>query len=286
MISDVVNAIWERLAPIHLKFPNSEQEWLDIAQQFERRWNYPHCIGALDGKHVTIFAPPNSGSSYFNYKGTFSVVLMALVDANLKFIAVEVGALGRNSDGGIFANSNLGEGFLSGAFRIPADEPLVNGHHLGPMPYVIVADEAFPLKTNIMRPYPGKNLSEGEKIYNYRHSRARRTSENAFGLLANRWRIFHSKIALKPDFASRVVKAACVLHNLCVRASTSTDDTQDLSSTDSDNTVNLQPFKQQPTRPSAEAMYIRDSFKDYFAEISPVEWQSCYIHRGRNDMLT
>lgn len=146
----------------------------------------PHCLGALDGKYVTVIGLPNSGSSFYNYEGSFSIILMALVDSDLKFIEIEVGSLGRNSDGGIFANSNWGEGFLFGKFNLPDWAPLPDATHIGPMPYVIVADEAFPPKVNIMRPYPGKFLGEIERIYNYRHSHARRTSENAFGMLANR----------------------------------------------------------------------------------------------------
>jgi hypothetical protein len=52
-----------------------------IARRFEERWQFPHRIGALDGKHIMIKKPANSGSSFFNYKQTFSVVLMATVDA-------------------------------------------------------------------------------------------------------------------------------------------------------------------------------------------------------------
>jgi hypothetical protein len=63
----------------------------------------PHCIGAIDGKHMKIHAPPNSGSKFFNYK----VFLLALVDARYKFTVVDVGSYGRNSDGGIFTHSEL-----------------------------------------------------------------------------------------------------------------------------------------------------------------------------------
>ena len=78
--------------------PTTPEKWGPIAEEFLYRWNIPHACGALDGKHVAIRCPPNSGSLYYNYKGFFSVVLMAHVDAQYRFIWVDVGGVGSMSD--------------------------------------------------------------------------------------------------------------------------------------------------------------------------------------------
>ena len=213
IVSECSEVLWERLAPLYMKMPQNSEEWETIAADFAEKWQFPHCLGALDGKHVVMRAPWNLGSLYFNYKGTFSTVLLALADANLKFIAIDIGAYGRNSDGGIFANSNLGKGLVGNTLQIPNDAPLPGAEQMGALPYVVVADKAFPLKRNIMRPFPGRGCSKPQQIYNYRLSRARRVVENAFGVLAARWRVYHTKIAVNPECVKAIVKATCVLHN-------------------------------------------------------------------------
>ena len=81
------------------------------------------------------------------------------------------------------------------------------------IPYVIVGDEAFPLKLNMLRPYPGKNLSEAEAIFNYRLSRACRIIENSFGILAARWYLFRRPIIANPNGVVTYTKATIALHN-------------------------------------------------------------------------
>ena len=83
---------------------------------------------------------------------------MALVDANYKFIFIDIGQYGSNADGPVFMKSDFGYLYLNDLLDIPGPKQLPGVAHLGALPHVIVADEIFPLKPTIMCPYPrGKN---------------------------------------------------------------------------------------------------------------------------------
>ncbi|XP_018403078.1 PREDICTED: putative nuclease HARBI1 [Cyphomyrmex costatus] len=141
-------------------FIPSEDNWKEIAKEFYTHWNFPHCIGAIDGKHVVVKAPPKSGSTFYNYKGSHSINLMAVASASYRFLLVDIGAEGRHSDGGVFKNSLMGQLFADDKLNVPLPSLIVeNGD---PMPYVLVADEAFQLTNYTMRPYPGKILMTEE----------------------------------------------------------------------------------------------------------------------------
>ncbi|XP_048038437.1 protein ALP1-like [Megalobrama amblycephala] len=111
---------------------------------------------------------------YFNYKGSFSIVLLAVVDARYLFQMVDVGAYGKSSDGGTLCASNFGKALHQGTLDLPNDAALPGAEDLQPVPHVFVGDEAFPLKRHLLRPYPGKHLDREKRIFNYRLSRARR----------------------------------------------------------------------------------------------------------------
>ena len=190
--------------------------WHHNEQGFCTRWNFSNCTGAIDGKHVVMQAPNKSGSLYYNYKGTFSVVLMAIVDPWYRFTSVDIGDYGSNADGEIWSRSAFGLALEHGELDLPLPKPLQNWPAGGVFPHVSVGDEAFPLKANLMRPYPRARVGimEGFKqIFNYRLSRARRIVENAFGILAQRFRLFNRRIPLCPMNVDNVIKACCILHN-------------------------------------------------------------------------
>lgn len=249
-------------------------KWNEIATEFWERWQFPNCIGAMDGKHVTIQAPKLSGSLYWNYKKTYSIVLLALVDACYNFIFVDVGSYGRNSDGGILSNSNFGKKLFRNELNIP-EQKLLPGTNTK-LPMVIVADDAFPLTTNIMRPFPGKNLTDEQRIFNYRLSRARRISENVFGILVQKFRMFMRPLQGNPDNITKIVLAACILHNFIRKhegynVPELTDSTDDAALK---KRSRLQNFPRRRGGENREAFNLREQFKQFFnSPEGTVEWQ-------------
>ncbi|KAJ8967600.1 hypothetical protein NQ314_002718 [Rhamnusium bicolor] len=88
-------------------FPKTEQEWQRIRNDFGEKWQFCNCCGAINGKHINIVKPPNSGSYYYNYKGKFSVILFPIANANYEFVIVHTGTNGKVSDGGILNSIGL-----------------------------------------------------------------------------------------------------------------------------------------------------------------------------------
>ena len=103
-----------------MSIPTTE-DWRAISADFYQHWNFPNCLGSIDGKHVVMQAPNNSGSLFHNYEGTFSIVLLAAVDAKYCFRVVDVGSYGRTSDRGTLANSTFGQALVDHTLQLPED---------------------------------------------------------------------------------------------------------------------------------------------------------------------
>ncbi|KAI2647457.1 nuclease HARBI1 [Labeo rohita] len=271
IVGEVARAIWDALVQEVMPVPTTE-DWRSIATDFLHRWNFPNCLGSIDGKHVVIRAPDNSGSLFFNYKGTYSVVLLAVVDAQYCFRVVDVGSYGRTSDGGVMANSTFGQALRNGTLGLPQDALLPGAEHLGPQPHVFVADEAFPLRRDLMRPFPGQKLSSRQRIFNYRLSRARLIVENAFGILTAQWRMYRGVIEISPANVDACVKATCVLHNF-LRRSTNSTRTPIPSAGDGEAAGLQEVTRVGSNNATREAIRVRENFMTYFSTEGAVPWQ-------------
>ena len=262
-----------------MQVPQSIDEWKAIADGFQQRWNFPLCLGAIDGKHVVIKKPLLSGSTFYNYKQTCSIVLMAVVDFDYKFTFVDVGCQGRIGDAGVFQNSDFYNALETNTLNIPGPTQLPGSDVVSP--YVFVADEAFPLKTYMMKPFARRGLNTTERVFNYRLSRARRIVENAFGILAARFRVFRAPMEVAPEKVKCIVLAATVLHNFLrtksqqsITEGTTTSQFQE----DLDDEINKS-LGMRHMRPcvaknvSRDAKTVRTKLAEYFSAEGQVSWQ-------------
>lgn len=257
--------------------PQLREEWEEIARGFQSRWNFPNCLGAIDGKHILIQAPPHCGTEFINYKGHNSIVLMAIADYNYCFTYIDVGCNGIVSDGGVFQNCSIDTALEKGI--------LPEGHCL-------VADDAFHLKVYLTKPYNSLPLTKEEKIFNYRLSRARRIVENAFGILVSRFRIFEKKILCNLSTVDKIVKACCALHNWLRKTASNTYCPPRSVDEEIIDTGEIIPGKwrsevqqirsiTKPTtgyKSSRLAREFRDHMKRYFNNEGAVPWQESRIY--------
>ncbi|KAK2577575.1 hypothetical protein KPH14_012786 [Odynerus spinipes] len=137
------------------------------------------------------------------------------------------------------------------------------------LPYAFVGDEAFGLAPNMLRPYAGKYLSKYKRVFNYRLSRARRYIECTFGILSNKWRIFHRSIDVGIEFATDIVKCCCVLHNFVrERDGYHFEDTLTVNGLNATNTIH------ENININRSSNVYRDALSKYFlSDTGQVPWQ-------------
>lgn len=208
---------------------------------------------------------------------------MAACDANYCFTFVDVGQYGRISDGGVFAPTFLARKLENDPNFLPPESNVSNSNRI--LPYVFVGDEAFPLKRYLMRPFPGRDLVREKRVFNYRLSRARRCIENAFGILAARWRVMLTTMPLLPDNAAWVTLACCCLHNFLMKVEMQNANRVYCPSSFSDRPYAggaidegvarsynlLDPLEAIPDINTPDQ--IRNSFTSYFNNEGAVSWQ-------------
>lgn len=217
---------------------------------------------------------------------------MAVAGPNYECLYADVGSPGRVNDSGIWNRTTLMQNIQNGTVQLPNEEKLSSGGEN--VPFVFLGDDAFALRTYVMKPFPQQGLNEEKRIYNYRHSRARRISENLFGILANRWRVFFTVINFEPEFVEHIILAALTLHNMLLKSSKSSNSYRPPSLADDflDNgeisegewrsleepAESLYPLEVPRTghNSSNAAKSVREKFMDFFINEGAVEWQWKY----------
>lgn len=261
IVQSCCQILWSELVDDFMPVPTKEK-LKECADNYYTRWKFPNCIGAIDGKHCQIKSPGYSGSMYFNYLKYFSIVLQGVADAKKKFLTIEVGGRGKQSDGGIFTASTLFQLLESDNFNIPEPKALPGTETV--LPHVMIGDEAYPLKPYLMRPYPGRELTAVKENFNKRLSTARKCIECTFGIMRAKWRLFGKDIEQNPENACDTIKAMCILHNV-IREKDGNDDphyVQVVNEIYHGGGGQIEEIERARTRYTEESRRIRDTFAD------------------------
>lgn len=195
-----------------------------------------------------------------------------MADANCKFLVIDVGARGKQSDGGVFRGSDLYQHLENNAFNCPQQSKLPNYSKDVSLPFVILGDEAYPLLGYLMRPYPKRDLTHQKRIFNYRLSRARRCVECAFGIMSGKFRVMTKAMETSVDNAVIITKAVCILHNMIIEEEGVATNTADDMIETNDALHTSDSVDRGATK---LAKNIRDSFTEYFcSDEGAVPWQN------------
>lgn len=188
---------------------------------------------------------------------------------------------------GIFNKSTMGKAIKNGHFNMPPPQCIPQTDLLAP--FVIVGDQAFPLLVNLMRPFP-ENQSIGNSLkeeFNYRLSRARRVSENAFGISTSLFTIFTKPFDIRCDATRNdLIFSTCLLHNL-IRdeneeffLSHQTNNVQHTQQSQN-NANNFDELENSNTLQLNTAIQTRNTFVQYFSTIGVLSWRKlCFEYNN------
>ncbi|CAF3307254.1 unnamed protein product [Rotaria sp. Silwood2] len=195
-----------------IKFPTTNSEIQETMNEFFTQHGYPMCVGAVDGTHIGIKPPGGAESDYYNYKKYHSILMLAVVNSNLKFTYVNIGAPGRCNDASVYNRSSLAQVIKNDIYAnnyMVINSTRIQSH--------MIADSAFSLSRTLLKPFSQKpNMPRSHTLFNYRLSRCRSTIERAFGALKNRFRLLHKKMEFELNNTIKIIQATTILHNLCV----------------------------------------------------------------------
>ncbi|CAF2774815.1 unnamed protein product [Rotaria sp. Silwood2] len=195
-----------------IKFPTTDVEIRETIQGFFTKFDYPSCLGSLDGTHIQIKPPLGAEPDYYNYKKYHSVIMLATVNSDLLFTYINVGAPGRCNDSSVYSRCTLYDVVRNSIYNnyyIIENNVKICAH--------LIADSAFGLHSTLLKPYSERpNMPKEECLFNYRLSRARSTVERAFGTMKNRFRCIHKKMDYDINNSIKIIKAIAIMHNICI----------------------------------------------------------------------
>ena len=218
IVPEVCGELVQKLWATYVRFPESELEFTEKLQDMKSLWHFGYAFCAADGSHLPIKLPEGGDEarkSYRCFKNFYSIVLMAMVDANLRFIWASCGFPGNSHDSTIFQSTQKYSNIVSGDV-LPEVIQYVDGDVNYPVPPIVLGDSAFPLQTWLLKPYGDAVPSKKQRYFNYRLSRARIVSECPFGQLKGRFRILHRRCESSNDIHKIVALACVLLHNICI----------------------------------------------------------------------
>ncbi|XP_037955665.1 uncharacterized protein LOC119685459 [Teleopsis dalmanni] len=209
ILMDVCSAI---IKALKFEIPKLTQENLKETAKTFTKCNFPNCVGAMDGKQVFLKCPGNSG----NFKGVFTLNIMAVADADYRFTYLDVGAYDKQNDSCVFSRSSIGADILNEELNFPEDIKMSDAT----LPSMFVASDQFPLHQRIMTPYPStlhKQPNEAVEIFNNRINRALLCAKNAFGILCSKFYCLSKKMFRCPNTAIKIIVTCFHLHNYLMR---------------------------------------------------------------------
>ncbi|XP_034015214.1 protein ALP1-like [Thalassophryne amazonica] len=217
-VRDMCHSIVAILSPIYLQSPN-EQDLEDSAQIFQSHWGFPHCVAAVTTLHTAIITPSTNTSDYANSDGWLSVLSQVAINGRGLFWDVCASFPGGTDPADILLNSSLwataSEGGLS---------PVLTPNFMGkPLRYVLLGENCYPLQTWLMKAYPVEKgrrgdavvLSEPQRLFNRRLTRALSVAEEALLRLRARWQCLSKRNDCGLDVVPTMILACCILHNMC-----------------------------------------------------------------------
>lgn len=168
---------------------------------------------------------------------------------------------GKISAGGVMFHSKFRELFHTKSLNLPEPSPLP--HTTDTFPFMLVADEAFALHENLMKPYAQKSLTSVRFEFNMRLLKARVVVENAFGILASRFGVFQKPISLEQRKAKTITMACCYLHNYLAKQNNNFYLQPNETFNAADDLVGLESTKNRKNVTSAKE--IREKLCDYYS---------------------